>query len=269
MNLFKFKKVQKKNFSFIFISILSITFLISDIFDLSFIKTIKSTLHEQTLPAKYFANKIIEIPKVLSEYMHVKKENAVLKMKIDELKIKLNTIQNMEVELKELKQHVGLKYSFSDYKYIEKVLGFDKSPYESYMIISVTNPTTTAGKIVISSDGLIGVIFDSNDKIARVMTICDQRLNVPIKSKNEKLIISGIDKNQMVFKEIKEKLASTESNFEIGEILYTSGEGGFFPINIPVAKITAIEKLSNKIVSTPLSNIAQVSYVWVISPITG
>jgi rod shape-determining protein MreC len=200
--------------------------------------------------------------------MHIKKENSALKMQIDDLKTKINVLQNTEFELKELKQSIGLKYSFSNYKYMEKVLGFDKSPYESFMIISKTSPITTTGKIVISSDGLVGIITNYNDKIAFVMTVCDQKLSIPAKTEKERLIISGIYKNKMKSKETKKNIESTKLNLSLGEILYTSGEGGFFPANIPIAKITEIHQDSNSISATPLSNIADVSYVWIISPVS-
>lgn len=268
LNLFKFKKTQKKRhftshlIAYIILAAVCFSVVFSDFFD-----DIKTNIDEQLCNIKYYANRVIQFPNILSEYIHIKKENEELKIKIDELKIQLNTTKNVENELNQLKKSINLNYYITNYRYVEKVLGFDKTPYESFMIISANNDQTLPGKVVISSDGLIGVIKDSNKKFARVMTVCDHRLKVPVKSESERLILTGNDKNEMISKEIRETTDHPKITFNEGEILQTSGDGGFFPANLPVAKISSVSQSSStKISATPTTDLRNVSYVWIISP---
>lgn len=267
LNLFKFKNVRFKISPFILTVFASIFLLIFSVFDSSFISVLKINLSQYALDIKYFANKIIKFPQILSKYSHIKKENSELREQIENLKTKISELQNAEFEIDKLKKSVGLKYAFSNFKHMERVLGFDKSPYESFMIISAADSATLPGKIVISSDGLVGVVTDGNGKIARVTTICDKTLSVSAKTENERFIISGIGENQMESKETKKNIESAKLSVNLGEILYTSGEGGFFPSDIPIARITKIDWEANGVFAVPLSNMADLSYVWIISPI--
>ncbi|GHT88430.1 cell shape-determining protein MreC [Alphaproteobacteria bacterium] len=267
LSLFKFKKTNKKHLSYIGTFLIAALFFVGNYYSLSVISNIKMKLSEQAIALKVFANKLIDFPNSLFEYMNLKKENARLKMELDELKVEINSSENTELELEKLKKSVGLKYSFSNFKVMEKVLGFDKSPHESFMLISVSDDMTKPGQIVISSDGLVGVIFDCNDKVARVMTVCDQKLNVPVKTSTSRLILSGDSKNEMKSQEINEEIESAKFDINIGDVLRTSGDGGLFPADIPVASVTKIATDKKIVTATPLSKIENIGCVYVISPV--
>ena len=218
------------------------------------------------LTAKCFVNEIIELPKVVSEYMHLKKENVELRRQIDDLKVKITTSRNIEAEYEALKNSVELKYSMSNYKFIEKILGFDKSSYNSFLIISATHDSSKEGVVVISSDGLVGLIFDSSNGIARVLTISDQKLCVPVKSDSgEHLILSGDGKDRMISREIRQTDSEIKLKLKEGDVLYTSGEGGVFQAGIPVAKVTKI-KNDDTVYAEPIVHFNNLSFVWIVAP---
>lgn len=265
---FASRKNIKESDRYLFYSIFFAIIFVADFCDLSSIDSAKSYISNIVFPLKHMANNIIEIPKLISEYVDIKKENKHLQIELDTLKIKTITAKGTEYELNELKKSINMKYSLSSFRSVEKVLGFDKAIYNSFLIISATQKETKPGGIVISSDGLIGIIFDITDKIARVMTIYDHKINIPVKSESgEHLILSGNGKLGLFSKEIKTSEKSVNINLNLGDVLYTSGEGGVFHSNIPVAKISKIDNKKNEIFAEPVANLQSLSFVWIIDPI--
>ncbi len=223
------------------------------------------------LQIKFVANKIVEFPRSMTSYIIqnniLKKEIEDLRRESDDLKIKIETIKNYEKELGDLKKSLNLNYSISTYKVIERVLGFEYSVFDSFMLISVSHNSIKQGSVVLSSDGIVGIVYLINNDIARVMTITDQKINIPVKSlSGEHIILSGTGKNEMVSSEIKENITSSKLNIKPGDILYTSGEGGVFYSDIPVAKVIKIKE-SGSILAEPISKINNISFVWIIDPI--
>lgn len=234
-------------------------------YSFSYFSSINAFLNNVAFPVKHFANNIIEIPKLISEYMDIKRENKRLKLELDDLKIKTLTAEEIIKELKELKKAVNLKYSIDNFCAIERVLGFDKSIYNSFLIISSTHEETKKGSAVISSDGLVGIVFDTIDEVARVVTISDERASIPVMTgSGDHLIISGNGNNKIITKAIREE--DSINKIKVGDKLVTSGEGGTFRSNIPVAEVINVNKEKNEIIAKPICEISNISFVWALKP---
>lgn len=245
--------------------LLSLFFVILDFGKVSYIENFKNKTSEYTLPLKFNINKILEIPNMISEYFDLKEENDFLKLRLSEAQKKIAVFEGKERELTELKKSLKLKYESNSFEFIEKVLGFDKSIYDSYLLISSTQNNTHKDAVVVSANALVGLVFDSFSNIARVIPVTNQKLSVPVKTTSgEHLILTGTDSKEMVSLEIK---SNSVLNLKIGDTLYTSGEGGCYKANIPVAKIKSINKIKNEIKADPIANFDNLSFVWIISPI--
>jgi rod shape-determining protein MreC len=195
----------------------------------------------------------------------MKNENTKLKLEIEKLKAKAITISEIEKELKELKKVVNLGDSSDTYKYIEKVQGYDNSIYDSFILISAKQEKTKQGAVVISNEGLVGLVYDSKNSMARVLNLTNQKMFVPgVTDKECHLILRGTGKNELISVEIMD---NTISNLEIGDIIYTSGEGGTFSKGIPVAEITEINKDKSEILAKPTVNLDKLSFVWITDPV--
>jgi rod shape-determining protein MreC len=195
----------------------------------------------------------------------LKQEIEKLRKENDTLKISLTTIKNFENEFKGIKKATDLRYSISNYKVIEKVLGFDGGIYESFMLISVSHKNIVPGSVIISSDGIVGIVHDIKGGVARVRHLSDPKLNVPVQSSSgEHFIISGDGKNSMISSETKEN--NTKLNIDKGDLLITSGEGGIFQRGIPVAIVEEIIDNSH-IKAIPVTQLDNISFVWAIDPV--
>lgn len=236
----------------------------------SFVNQFHSVFSKPLSLVKLFANDLIEFPVTISEYMsqnnNLKEEIHRLKLENDNLKISLTDIKNLEIEFNDIKKSIDLKYSLSNYGVIEKVLGFDKSVYESFIIISVTHDKIYPGCVVLSSDGVIGIVHDVEGNIARVRHICDQKFNIPVSSESgEHLILAGNGYGKMISREIMETPDRVTINLKKNNKLVTSGEGGVFQYGIPVAIVDDVSK--DAVNATPVSSPYDTSFVWIIEPI--
>jgi rod shape-determining protein MreC len=205
----------------------------------------------------------------MSEYFlsnrTLKREIERLRRENDTLKISLTTIKNFEHEFNEIKKITDLRYTISTYKVIEKVLGFDDGIYESFMLISASHSNIVPGTVIISSDGIVGIVHNINRGVARVRHIADPKLNIPVQSPSgEHLIISGNGKCSMISNETKEN--NSKLDITKGDLLVTSGEGGVFPHGIPTAIVEEVTE--NSIVKAiPVTKLSDVSFVWAIDPV--
>lgn len=250
--------------------ITSITWFVFGYSNMNFAYRCNRFISNFVVPAKSFANSFLDFPMTLSEYLlqnkHLKNEISELKMANDKLKSELTTAADLKNELDELKKAVDFKYKTSPYKVIERVLGFDKGMHESFMLISVTHDSVRSGDVVISSNGLVGLIYDINNTVARVMHVCDQKINIPVVSQSgDHIILSGNGKEFMFSKEIKSTANTIQLKSKAKELLITSGEGGVFQYGIPVAHIVDIGE--NKLIAQPVNRIDDIVFVWILQPI--
>jgi len=97
--------------------------------------------------------------------------------------------------------------------------------------------------VVVSSDGLVGLVDTNRKNTSVVRTILDASLAVPVTLESSPLaaLIRGQGDHLLV------DFIPLEQAPAIGSILQTSGAGGIFPPGIPVAHITHIEALPGRI----------------------
>jgi rod shape-determining protein MreC len=245
------------------LELFSSVLIVADLFGVEFINDAKRCIFNQVIPVKHIANKLIEIPKIISSYIDIKKENDRLKLELDQLKIKTITASNAEKELIELKKIVNLKISPNTFKYLEKVLGYDKSVFESFVLISATHENTKEGAIVISSDGLVGIIHDVKNGLARVMPVTHPKFAIPVTTKTgANAILIGTGRNELTAAEFKDDALV---NLKCGDIFYTSGEGGVFERDTAVAVIDHISRETNEVSTIPAVSLNELRYVWIVA----
>ena len=147
-----------------------------------------------------------------------------------------------------------------------KILGFDDSVFNSFLLISKTQDSTKKDSVVISSNGLIGIVLEVHNKIAKVLPLTASDMFIPVKNNlGEHLILKGVGENKLISLEIQ---SSTTKYIKINDILYTSGEGGIYKSGIPVAKVVEIDQNKTKIYAEPVANLNTINYVWTMNALT-
>lgn len=227
------------------------------------IRDIRRFFEKSLEPAKVKCHEFVQLPHLISGYLGIKRENEDLKRELDVLKLNNLMAKETARELRELRDVMNIKHSSDRFNVVEKVLGFEKSIYSSEIIISKTHGATTEDSVVITLDGLVGIVVATYKHSARVLPVSSAKISIPVKTNSGvHLIIGGTDKNEMVSREIQD---DSISKLKIGDVLYTSGEGGFYSKDIPVAKVVAISPKRTEISAVPIVLISNVNYVWMIN----
>ncbi|HXH72079.1 MAG TPA: rod shape-determining protein MreC [Mariprofundaceae bacterium] len=124
-----------------------------------------------------------------------------------------------------------------------KVHGRSPDAMSQYLIVQTKG--AASDDVVVSSDGLVGVVDSVNGGYATVRTILDASLAVPVTLPGSPL--AALLRGQGNSLEVD--FVPSQNAPEIGAILYTSGAGGLFPPGIAVARITSVEPKPGEIFS--------------------
>ncbi len=174
----------------------------------------------------------------------LEKENLALKLiKLENEKLRplINSIENDQLEI----ITTG------------RLISTSASSGRRLAVISVESTRDmTAGQPVVSPDGLIGRITEKGLSTARILLVTDTDNVVPVIRLSDGLaaFATGRADGSLLIK----PLNLGENPFEKGDILVTSGNGGLYPPNIPVA--TIIAKSDDSGVAKPLADPATTDY---------
>lgn len=126
------------------------------------------------------------------------------------------------------------------------------------------NRGVVTGQPVRSADGLIGRVLSSGPTVSQVLLLTDVDNIVPVRRGRDGLpaLASGRGDGDL---EIR-TLNIANNPFKPGDILVTSGTGGLYPPNIPVAIV--VRRTTEGALARPLADPAKVDAVAVLRPYT-
>jgi rod shape-determining protein MreC len=118
------------------------------------------------------------------------------------------------------------------------------------------NQGVMSGQPVRAADGLVGRIIDSGRTASRVLLLTDRSNIVPVKLTRDgtPAFTTGRGDGSV---EVR-SLEAGRNSFEEGDILVTSGTGGIYPPNVPVAVITRV--FGDTALAMPLANPAALDF---------
>ena len=123
---------------------------------------------------------------------------------------------------------------------------------------------------VISNSGIVGVVHSVTDHYANVISILHQDLKINVRATKSpafgSLVWSG-KKSQ----EFRVEDVVSNANIKIGDTLITGGMSSYFPLGIPIGKITRLEKIDGSgyysIDAELFEDLSQIYYVYVLKNI--
>lgn len=252
MKLSILKKINEASYKYLAFGVISLGICIYYITkNIDFIKP------SIILPIKSFVQECIKLPETINTITNMQKENKRLRNNIANLERKLKILEHQHSICNKLNQKIK-KINALDQNNIEQVLGFEQGIFNSSLIISISN-SRNKDKYIVLSDGLVGILISTSNDIGLVRTITDSNLYVPVKTKSGTLLVlRGTNNNELVSVAIKQH---GQLNIKVGDILYTSGEGGMFPPNIPVSKITQVNLNKQEIKACPIVDLKNIEFV--------
>jgi rod shape-determining protein MreC len=134
-----------------------------------------------------------------------------------------------------------------------KVLGSPEGEEYSTLLIAATKTDgVEKNAVVVCPKGVVGRITDSGLLVSRITLLTDINARTPIRieSTGEQAILAGTGKSELIILHRMQLYETTIEDKEhheaikVGDRLVTSGFGGIYPPDLPVAIITRIEKNS-------------------------
>lgn len=207
-------------------------------------------------------------------------EIELLKAKNEELKSQLieNMITKSDLEeLKNLKSSLNYVSNNENSEYISTSIVYknDGNFFTSFVIDAGKNFGVQKDSIVIGQNGLVGIIFEVNEKYSKGMSILDSDISVSFRALRNKEV-AGIASQNIIMNinddfsgYLKGYLFDKEASVFTGDILVTSGLG-LYPAGIQIGEVEGVvedkSNLLQYIKIKPYVNFKTIDKVIVINP---
>ena len=197
---------------------------------------------EVTAPVSYAGGAVVSgigsVPEWIGSFFGVRSENARLKAttaRDQQLLLRARAIAYENIRLKKLLDM--REPGEADIVHTRIVSSSAGSTRRYGLIYAGIAQGVHAGMPVRGSEGIIGRVIEAGPDTARVLLLIDPESIIPVRRLKDGAagFISGRGDGLLDVKPI----TLANGQFAVGDILVTSGTGGIFPPNIPVAKVTS------------------------------
>ncbi|MEA3002817.1 MAG: rod shape-determining protein MreC [Sphingomonadales bacterium] len=198
----------------------------------------------------------------VSNYFMAASENAELKRRIAAERRMIVEARAIDMENGRLKAMLKLTQESEAPVAIARIVGssFD-APRRLATLSAGSASGIRNGQPVRSADGLVGRVIETGRWASRILLVSDGASNVPVKLVRDgtPAIAAGHGDGTIDLK----TLELGKNPFRRGDILVTSGTGGVFPPNVPVAVVTAVN--GDRTVAKPLADPAALDFAIVLN----
>lgn len=198
----------------------------------------------------------------VGNYFQAGAQNEALKKRLQETRRRLIEARATELENKRLKALLKLTGEVEDEVAVTRIVG---SSFDSVRRLATLSAGASSGvrpgQPVRSADGLIGRVIETGRWASRVLLVSDGASNVPVRLVRDgtPAIAGGHGDGTIDLK----TLEVGRNPFRRGDILVTSGVGGVYPPNIPVAVVVRVE--GDRTIAKPLADPSAVDYAVVLN----
>jgi len=254
-----FRKIEVLLFSFLCI-ICIIASKISEDFakEVSFIFVGISTPIVETISFPF--NSTIGILTDFNDLVKAKKENVLLKSELQKMRAYYIATLNTYQENKDLKQALNFVKDKSTNYRVAQVIGWSHQLFNNNVIIDAgTNRGIREGNIVVGDIGVVGRIEHVEKTRSRLILINDSTSRIPVMISNARVrgILVGNNSNLMEI-----IYSSKGKEIEVGDMVYTSGDGDTLPSGLFIGRIKKVE--NNTILVSMVEDIANLNFVTII-----
>jgi rod shape-determining protein MreC len=228
----------------LFLVFLSIAIMVVD-HRYSHLEVVRSNISLVISPLRY----LVSLPATAGNWLgdwftahtELLEENEALK---DESRILSARLQKLEILAEEnarLRSLLGSSRKIADDVIVAELLSVDQNPYRQLIEINKgSSDGIEIGNAVIDDFGVMGQIIHVNPQSATTILISDPEHAIPVQ-----FIRSGT--RSVAFgrgstRQLELRYLPTTADIMVGDELVTSGLGGRFPPNYPVAKVTSISE---------------------------
>lgn len=177
----------------------------------------------------------------LHERSSLQKQYAATVQQLERQAAMVQELNSLREENLQLRSLLDIKSLTGYYWHAAKVRGRSPDKMSRRLILQVES--AFSDDVIVSSEGLVGLVDSAAKSHAVVRTILDASLAVPVTIKGRAL--AALMRGQG--DRIEVDFVPIDTAPVVGSILQTSGAGGLFPPGIPAARITEIRPVPGQI----------------------
>ena len=213
-------------------------------FDPPAFSALRAGTAEVTAPVSWAAGSvwraIASVPGAIGDFFGVHAENARLKDQVAADRRQLLRARAIAFENIRLKKLLALREPGIDPVVSARLVSSSASSSRRFALLYAgLAQGVHAGMPVQASDGLVGRVLEAGPDTARVLMLIDPDSIVPVRRTRDGAagFVTGRGDGMLDVKAI-----SLNADFAVGDVLVTSGSGGIFAPNVPVAKVVSRDR---------------------------
>lgn len=224
--------------------------------------------HPIHMIAEVPASAIDWIGEQLSSRNRLQTENRQLRQQNLQLQGEMLQFQSLEEENSRLRMQLGATLKVGERVTLSELVGISLTPYKQQVTLSKGSMSSVyQGQAVINASGVMGQVIQVTPFRSTVLLITDSLHSTPVRVLGSGVLTIAhgtghIDRLELPY-------LPDSADIHVGDLLVTSGLGGRFPPNYPVARITEVPGAGDAgpVIATPMANLSQdrqVMLVWQI-----
>jgi rod shape-determining protein MreC len=203
------------------------------------------------------------IGSTVGNYLNAAAQNGEMKRQLAGSRRTVIIARATELENQRLKALLKLTQETQDEVAVTRVVGSSFDSVHRLATLAVGSSSGVApGQPVRAPDGLIGRVIETGRWASRVLLISDGASNIPVRLVRDGTAAIAVGRGEGSV-ELK-TLEVGENPFRRGDVLVTSGVGGVYPPNIPVAMVVRID--GDRTFARPLADPARADFAMVLKP---
>lgn len=237
-----FQQARGKVIPTLFLIVLSVSTMVVD-HRFSHLEPLRSGISILISPLRYLVSLPAQSGAWVSEWFKTHNTLVEENRKLQERERLLNArLQKTEVLLEEntrLRQLLSSSRKVADDVIVAELLSVDQNPYRQLIELNKGSlDSIHDGQAVIDAHGVMGQVIHVTPNSATVMLISDPQHAIPVQfiSSGLRSVAFGNGSTQ----QLELRFLPATADIKVGDELVTSGLGGRFPADYPVATVTAI-----------------------------
>jgi rod shape-determining protein MreC len=214
-------------------------------FDPAAFSAVRSVATEVTAPpARLFTGMRVGVQngwREVAAYFDAGSKNAALQREVERNRIRLIEARALRQENRELRRLLGLIKQVGRPVATARLINSSASSSRRFATLDVgSRQGVQRGQPVRAQRGLIGRVLETGPNTSRVLLLSDAENVVPVRRARDGIVAFSQGRGDG---RVDIKLIDIGVNpFKVGDVMVTSGNGGIYPPNVPVA---IIEKLTS------------------------
>ncbi len=201
---------------------------------------LRATMAEVTTPISSgiagVGRGIAAVPSSISDYIAVRQQNARLRKELDDVHALLMRARTLSYDNRRLKALLQMRERSAGSVVAARLVSSSASSTRRFAVLNAGSwQGVHPGQPVRGPEGLIGRILETGPNTARVLLLSDPESIVPVRRTRDGLPALAAGRGDGLIDIRSASIANV--GFEPGDVFVTSGTGGIYSPNIPVARV--------------------------------